>query len=471
MNRRIVGSGIAVALAMAGLAGRADVVTGFRYGADERIRQEYFDHIPVKADPPAFSRGGENDYIRFRTRLWAEVDVVSNVTFRARLVNESRDWFYPDPTGKPQRSTSQWPEEWVFDNLYLEVRGLLDNSLDLRVGRQEMMYGNGRVIYDGTPGDGSRTLYFNAAKATWRGIPKTGLDFFGIYDPSEDQMAIHPSDRDLTGYTGCKEGVTESGAGLYATNGSIQNLPFEAYLIYKHESEYDVAAKTNASGAFVKPAFAWQTLDPKHKVVETPDFDVGTVGFRVMPVFSDTLSGNLEVAGQYGTRDGQDQHGYMVDAYLLQKLPGDMKPAVKAGVYCLSGDHPKTADDEGWDPLWARYPQTSELLNYSWDSEQSVVRWSNLIMPSLCLTFSPTKAITTKASVSYLAAFEADGSGGGKERGWLESFRTDFTLAEDRFLPKDKLAGHVMVEVMEPGDYYKKNDTAVFARWEITYAF
>ena len=169
----------------------------FRYGFDERIRQEYFDNIPIIADPPGVTRGGENNYFRFRTRVWAEADLMDNVTVKARVVNEMRAWQEPDMSATPERSTYEWPDEWVFDNLYVDIRKLANDQLDLRIGRQELIYGTGKVILEGTPKDGSRTIYFNAAKATWRFSKDTSLDIFGVYVPED--MAINDVDRELTG--------------------------------------------------------------------------------------------------------------------------------------------------------------------------------------------------------------------------------------------------------------------------------
>lgn len=475
MSYRISTSWITILLGLAFLGGipvsHGGDINAFRFGADERVREEYFDHVPSKVDSAAYARGGENNYLRFRTRLWAEQKAGSNLTFRVRTVNEVRSWFYPDVSSRPQRSTSEWPDEWVLDNLYLEVANLFDNSLDIRVGRQELIYGNGRVILDGTPGDGSRTLYFNAAKATWKGLPKTTIDLFGIYNEPEDELAINTADRDLAGYPAAREGVTESGAGLYLKNASLPQLPFEAYLIYKREGAWEQAAKTNATG-FAPPRYAWQTLNPGRKTVENPQFDVETAGFRLMPTFSDSLSGNLEAAFQYGQRGDEAMTGYMLDAYLEQKFASaPMRPVLKGGLYCLSGDDPGTAADEGWNPLWARHPQTSELYLFAWDAEESAFRWSNLIDPNIGVSITPARRMKSTAVLHYLAAFEADGNGGGKSRGWLGSLKNEFLLAENRWLSKDKLSTYILLEVLEPGDYYKNDDTAFFARWEFLYAF
>jgi len=450
----------------------ADNSIPVRVGGDERIRWELLNQIPSKVDVPDYSRGGENDYWRFRTRLWVESDVLPSVTAKARIVNESRAWLYPDMSQKPQKSTSEWPDEWVFDNLYLETRDLLDKTLDLRVGRQELIYGNGRVMLDGTPGDGSRTLYFNAAKATIKAIPQSQLDVFGIYNEPEDQWAINGAQRDLSAFPKAPEGVTESGAGIYLKNFALTNLPFEAYLIHKRESAYSQPVKPDAAGHFGPAPFAWQTVNAQAKSLENPNFDVETAGVRLMPVFNDTISGNLEVAGQYGTHGDTDMHGFMVDASLAQQFTGvAATPVLKGGVYLLSGDNPGTATDEGWNPLWSRCPQSSELFVFAYDAEQSAFRWSNLIDPNLSLSISPTKRAKTTATIHYLAAFEADGNGGGKERGWLGQLKQEFTLAENALRPKDKLTTYFLLECLDPGNYYKRQDTGVFARWELLYTF
>ena len=40
-----------------------------------------------------------------------------------------------------------------------------------------------------------------------------------------------------------------------------------------------------------------------------------------------------------------------------------------------------------------------------------------------------------------------------------------------KWLPKDKLTGHLWVESFSPGHYYNEDATAFFLRWEFVYAF
>ena len=459
MMRKMGSIGMLVLLAVVALSsvvawGEDAAKPAFRWGADERIREEYFDNIPIKADPPGVTRSGDNNYFRFRTRVWSEYDPFQNVTLRLRAVNEFREWDRPENSSTKQRSSYQFPDEVVFDAISVEIRDLFTDKLDLKVGRQDLIYGTGKVILEGTPKDGSRTIYFNAAKATWKGVKDTTIDLIGIYDPSQDELAIDDADRDLTGFTSNNDDMDESGVVLYMKNKSAPAFPYEVYGIYKRESDWNRISGTTTTAVDA--------------------LDLGTAGFRLLPAFSEALKGNIEVAYQRGERGDQDVSGYMIDAFLTCALPmmEEMKPAVDFGVYYLSGDDPDTSDDEGWNPLWARYPQYSELYVYAWDAD-AAGRWSNLSMPHAGVTLSPVKWLKTSAMVGYMFAPESDGPGGGDERGLLAVLKNEFTFGENLLIHKDKLTGHLWLEVLEPGNYYstQENDTAVFARWEIAYSF
>ncbi len=457
--RKVGSIGMRVLLAAVSLScgvarGADDAKPAFRWGADERIREECFDSLPIKADPPGETRGGENNYFRFRTRVWGEYDPLENVTLKVRAVNEFREWDRPERSPTVQRSSYRFPDEVVFDNLYVEVRDLFGDRLDLRLGRQELIYGTGKVILEGTPKDGSRTLYFHAAKAAWKGVKDTTIDLIGMYNPSQDDLAINDADRDLTGLTSANDDMDESGVVLYIKNKSMEELPFEVYGIYKNESDYKV---TSGSG-----------------VATVHALDLGTVGCRLMPVFSDRLTGNLELAYQYGERGSQDVSGYMADASIAFALPvlEDMKPTLDCGWYYLSGDDPDTSDDEGWNPLWARYPQYGELYVFCFDAD-GAGRWSNVSMPHAGVSLCIAKRLKASARIGCLFAPEEDGPGGGDERGLLAILKNELTISESLTGHKDPLKARLWVEVLEPGNYYDTQDgeTGVFARWELAYAF
>ena len=62
------------------------------WGADLRIREEYFDNIlTLNPHNPLHLQS----YMRFRSRLWASVTPIEDVSFNVRLANEAREWFLP----------------------------------------------------------------------------------------------------------------------------------------------------------------------------------------------------------------------------------------------------------------------------------------------------------------------------------------------------------------------------------------
>jgi hypothetical protein len=446
----------------------APAPSSLRVGFDERIRLEAFDHLPTPG--PA----GEYEYFRFRTRMWLEADPCPNATFRIRLANESRIWNEPDVSARPNYATYDMVDETVIDNLYLEMRNLLDQTLDLRIGRQDFMdrgapaFGNGRVLVDGTPEDGSRTLYFNAIRATWKGLPETTVDALAMYQFAEDNLAINSVHRDLTGFTSAVDDMPESGGGFYLKNKSAAACPVEVYFLYKNEGSWDQAV---TSTAVLK---AWQTAVTTTKVHNAPS-NLWTPGFRIAPEFAPGLKGSLEMAYQFGQRGDADISALMAEALLSYALPvGDrLAPTLNAGAYYMSGDDATTGDDEGWDPLWSRAATYNEIYAVIFPRG----RWSNILAPNAGVSFSPildAKRMKLTANIAYLLAPEDDGDGPGDERGWLETVKLECLVAEGllfRDARKDRLAAHLWLELLQPGDYSASDEDAYFARAEMTYSF
>lgn len=417
----------------------------FTYGGDLRLRYVFLDNIPYTVGGTA--RGGENRFQRYRTRVWGEYRISDELFVRGRLVNEFR-------TSQLGSASDGWNsmDETIIDTLFVDWQAADD--LSVRVGRQDLIYGTGKLILDGTPKDGSRSIYFNAAKFSYTGIANTTIDLLGMYMPAEDEWAIHSQDRDLVGKASNNYGGAEAGGGIYAKNHSVEKLPFEAYYLIKtQEEEWARPGITSASGIL-------QDDETRH-----------TIGTRLMPQFNDTLSANIELAYQ----TGDDISAYMIDALLTQKIPAleEQKAAVGLGWYCLSGDDPDSERDEGWNPLWARWPQYSELYVYAFDTD-GAGRWSNVSMPHLDFTICPTEKLKTDLLLGYMFAPEADAVGGGDQRGWLFTCNNTFTLGEKMLSEHDKLTGHLLLELLDPSNYYndtQQDDMAIFARVELNYSF
>jgi hypothetical protein len=405
----------------------ATAVQEFKWGGDVRLRTVYFDNIPY-ANVAAESRGGVNSFQRYRTRIFGEYHPNQDLYFRGRLVNEFRTLQKPDDT------KNGWSafDETVIDHFFVDYK---TDLFDIRVGRQDMIYGTGKIILDGTPKDGSRTIYFDAAKVTYKGIDNTTVDFIAMYTQAEDPFALHSQERDITGLGGGADPYdgAEAGGGIYIKHNAEKGIPWEAYWITKTKQQY---------------------LDDGD--------DINTVGTRLMPKWSEQFDANIEMAYQ----SSLDTSELMIDAIANWHIDGlkEQKACLGAGVYHLS---------EEWNPIFARWPQYSELYVYSFDTT-GAGGWQNVTMPHIDFSISPCKSLKSDFLLGYMYAPTQNGLGEGKNRGLLFTWWNRFTLMENIYSDHDKLTGHLLLEIFEPGNYYsndQQDHTASFARAELNYSF
>lgn len=418
-------------------------------GGDIRIREEAYGNIPTIAP----GTDDHTDYFRFRTRAWFEVGY-ENATLYARVANEFREYNGYTPAQKALATKNGWkfPDELVLDNLYVDIKDVIDGRLDLRIGRQDLVYGAGRVILEGTPADGSRTIFFDAIKATVHLTPKSSLDAFLIYNtPDAQDLTAGPLDRDLT--RGAAGQITEKGGGIYLTCKEMKEMPAELYYVFKRESN-------NKDTGTV------------------PARDTHTIGARVLPQFGEQLSGEVEGAVQFGDTDVEpDQNilAYMGYAGLTYKpdfgLEG--KPFFTAACYYLSGDDNVPGNDNRWNPVWARYPQFSDLMVFA----MPVGRWSNLVYPHLQMGMKcPCKHdLSVKVGPMYAADEDQLAPRDHSYQGILATARYDFPLVSGLFGKRGEIFGHVQAEVFAPAEtgdgYYATDEVAYFLRWEVSAKF
>jgi len=431
-------------------------------GADLRVRQELIDNLPM-------AKGAvmpNNNYLRVRPRVWGEVKTEDFKAYM-RLTDEFREYFQPS-----ESRNYQAPDEVLVDNLYLDFYNLFDDRVDLRIGRQDFFgpggpsYGAGRVLADGTPFDGSRTVFMDAIKATVKFDEKNALDLLAIYNSPETELSWgHPEkadgseykERPLTSINPRSKDMAEWGGGLYFKSKEVDDLPFELYYLYKREEKARMPDGSKLQGRIVN-----------------------TWGARVMPKLTETLSAEFEGAVQAGQKDGgAATAGYLGYGGLTYKplVDSTAKPFFTGSCYYLSGDKDRGADDNdtAWDPLWSRWPQFSELYVYNFTYGAGY--WSNLLYPSLetGVGFSPGHKVRASIGPMY-AAVEDDmgvpaGSTGGDLYGWLGVVRYDFPILKAKPGKRGDLSGHVTAEVLDPGDYYESDTVAYFLRWEIIAKF
>ncbi len=120
-------------------------------GFEERLRQENWNNLlDFNGATP-----DKRSQFRFRERLWARFNF-SGVELALGLNNESRSIFVPD-------TPFIW-DETVVETVYAEYKA---KTWSARLGRQNLQRGEGFILFDGTPLDGSRTAYVNALDAAW----------------------------------------------------------------------------------------------------------------------------------------------------------------------------------------------------------------------------------------------------------------------------------------------------------------
>lgn len=414
-------------------------------GADFRFRDELKHEMPGTG---VTAKKFEN-LLRLRSRLWGSASY-EDYTLYGRIANEFRVYTARSGKNKAGMSTYDFPDELYFDSLYLDVKNLVEDRLDVRIGRQELKYGEGRIISDASPGDGSRSSYFDAVKATLHVTDDTSLDVFGLYTDDHDEAAVGPYDRPMATINGTYTDNEEAGAGLYLSVGELKEFPFELYYVWKNETHsHNVGTREYGR-------------------------DFHTFGTRLLPKFTDRLSAEVELAVQTGeTDDGRDIFGTMGYGGLSYVVAPDspLKPTLTPAVLYLSGeDKPNSGDDENWNAVFNRTTWFSVLLSDQYKN----YRWANLVYPHLAGSVNVRKGQKVKLHTGPVFCVEDDQPSNGTGdtyKGYLTYVRYEAPLVKGLFGKRGDLSHSVQLEVFEPGDYYETDETAVFLRWEINAKF
>ncbi|MCS7179843.1 MAG: alginate export family protein, partial [bacterium] len=262
------------------------------------------------------------------------------------------------------------------------------------------------------------------------------------YHPFEDYMPI------INNVHKRLRNSDEIGGIIYGKLSSSQkiNLTLEPYYIYKHHEGYGTTPPANSALEF------------------------NTIGIRKVYSF-DPWKLRGEIAYQWGEYDnGIDKRAWAGYAFLTRNLKNiKFSPSIDFGYVYLSGDKSSTTDkDEGWDPVFGRWPWISELLLYYYFYDGEIAKFTNYNAwrTSLNLVFS--KNTNLSLSYNYFRANEPPTGpllGTGKERGHLPTMilRHKFT---------SNISSHLWFEYFVPGSYYPNtHEDSFFFRWEIAFKF
>ena len=452
-------------------------------GASLRLRQEIWDDVVALHTNPTSQK--DRDFLRFRLSVWGRADIGQNWDFYTRITTEPKYYFgpfHPAAVGTFHDNSNRgqyWDvDEIIVDNLYLSGKKLLNGKLDVRVGRQDFLapgdiYGEGFLLTDGTPGDGSRTFYFNAAKARLNLTPDNSIDFVYIDDPETDifMPSFHPaiSQPDPALYVNNKKLLTtsdEQAFMVYSRNKIGQNFTFDPYYIRKQERTFTTLGVVN------------------------PNLTLHTFGGRAT-FQSEGWRAKAEIARQFGHYDSNPTSmtgdrrtglgGYTFGGYKFENTPG--KPEFDLGAVYLSGDNPNdTRQRNAWDPLFSRNPYWNELFIYTLINETIKKYsgpipgyWTNTVIymikgkvnitdkTSLTMTYQYLTAPDSTPSTGVYALSPTEYTNKGKVKGQLPTAILSQTFSKN-------LDGFLQLEYFIPGSFYTSNtQNAMFFRWQLNF--
>ncbi len=412
------------------------------FGFSERIRLVGWDNSVHLGDPAV--NEPEQFFSRCRTSISLLWKISSSISFSSKVTNEFRKYFRP-------ADTEFNLNEIFIDQLYLslENKALLPGLLS--IGRQNIILGEGFIILDGSPLDGSRSIYFNSIRYDWSISKNQVLSLFYIYAPITDDIlpTINSDNIDTKFKSGSKFKLTEQSsraAGLYFSS-KKKILKFDLYFVYKNAS---------------------QTKD-------LPMLKLNTIGGRVKTRLIKNVFITSELALQFGEKDNFKKHG--IGGYTYFDIKTNSTSAIIPNNICigsfyLSGDDPESIDDQGWDPLYSRWPKWSESYIYTLIREKKgkVAEWNNIHSFYIKTSFSFIKKTSATFSYHRLGAFQNSDSPLTKAGTGL--FRGNLFICKFIYRITNNISGHLLWEHFSPGNFYFREAKSYnWIRFETLFSF
>ncbi len=440
---------LAIAIAASATSpARGQAPSGPKFGGEVRLRGESIDNLLDLTD----SADDSYQFWRLRYRFWVDAQPRENLRLYIRLGNEYRwgVWAGGLPSVRDAESRVS------LDNGWAELSDKR-SGLSLRFGRMDLTYGEGLLVFDGTPADGSSSGFFDAVRASWVRGDLT-VDLFNAKLTDEGFGTPGVRDEDLYG--------------LYARRRGV-----EGYVLHRFKR-----------GATVMQAGKdWAIPEPRQRTT--------AIGARVAHLPPAGWQGAAEGAYQFGSYEDPVPAGYggTVCAANSRRAAGGYahggwiseccyRPGFELGGLWLSGDRPGSARYEGWDDFYGEWPKWSELLIYTlFDGTTRIFNssyppgdprrsddagaWTNMRAVWLEGRVDPAPKLTLAVRGMLVGADTATGPGGGRNRGTLLIGRADWTRWSN-------VAVQAIGEWLRPGDYYAAGSNGAFyTRFQITTTF
>ena len=462
----------------------------FNWGGDFRVRNEYFNSaLSLTTDPhlsPLFAPVHEQEYLRYRGRVWASLMPIDTLSFNVRLAAEPREFIRPATMDTFYQSTGMQWRYGIFDNLNVQWKKPLDLPATLTVGRQDIFLGDGWLVGDGTPEDGSFTYFLDSARLTYDLKDQhTTIDAIGIIQYARPDAWLPTIGASGT-VPGDPEGLlltdqNEKGATLWIANKSLPEANLDGYFIYKH----DTRLNSPPAASFGDNA------------------DIYTLGGRVSGLLDDHWKYSVEGAYQFGEKQDpelnqggsnpllaasaqttgfRDIKAFAVNNKLNYLFKDPWNNQLAFSYEFISGDNSRTGNDEMFDVLWGRWPRWSEMYNiYSYVPESRVGQTANLHRFGPTWSVTPIKDLDFSLSYYALLADQNAPTRALNQAFGLPAADTPFTnngnfrghyfQAILKYKFTKNISGHLWSEFLLPGDYYVSRGMVDFLRAEMMFTF
>lgn len=420
------------------------------WGADVRFRNEYVGNQTLNENAVnSGTRGKYLDYQRMRLRWWTTVTPVKDIDLNLRFESEPRHFSNPEDTPTWNR------EQAVIDTANLKFTRVAGTPLTMTIGRQDIVLGEGWLVGDGTPIDGSRTSYFDAARFSYDIAEiKTTADLMYVQQDHRGNAMLPP----LLSYEQNMTEQNERGLIFWVTNKSVKNTEINGYYMYK-----DLERVRNVAGS--------------------DDGYINVFGGRIKGDLSDHWQYRAEGAHQFGEKNNRHLRAFGANTQLAYLFKDPLKNQLRTFYEYTSGDDPDSrGTDEGFDSLWGRWPRWTDIYTISivpGTGEGVIGEFTNLHRFGGGWTVAPLERLECTLDYHVLFAATDSMAHAGPRGRRPAAFGADSLFRGQivNFVMASNLTRHlkarVVNEVFFPGGFYSdtRQQTACFIRGELYFTW
>jgi len=303
------------------------MATTFSFQGQYRVRGEY------RGNPGFVDSAGINGVLQ-RVRLTTNADVTSDTSVKITL-QDSRMWGIQDPVGRGGPSlTDTGANTLDLHEAYVKVKDIFGQPVSLKIGRQELVYGDQRLI--GAFGWNNNGRSFDAIKANFTNSAVSIDAFLSKINDATTGLGTNC-------FAGCGGDADQDFYGINASIKAIPNNTVEAYIYYWRDS--------NSTTAFGQTVSGGQIGANTFAAGETPikASNLYTYGVRAKGHFR-ALDYGLELPFQSGNIDTTVTN-YAISSFAFSAkagytLPTSMKIRLGAEYDTSQGDDDGGADTD-----------------------------------------------------------------------------------------------------------------------------